>query len=638
MGKLYGYGGKELWVDLTAETVCTKEIDPDRMRKYLGGTGYGTSLLFDELKAGAVPLSDDNVLIFATGPLTLNKVPGGGTVMLIFKSPLTGILGQSRCGGDFGTDLRRTGHDFIIFKGHAKRPLYLEVTESGAALRDAACLKGKDIYEKDKMMREQLQETPKARTSTMVIGLGGENMVKYASVMCGDRAAGRTGAGALMGYMNLLGVIVSGTLDVEAADPETLTAVIKETMREVTGSDACKGLNEYGTTGDIVANDEDGDLPTMNWRSNAFGKAAEMYDYFHEHNLVRPGACYRGCPVRCGRVVEVKEGRHKTRLHEGSEYETIAMFTAMIMNDDVEFAVKCGFLCNMYGLDTISTAAVIGYAMECFENNIITEKDTGGVALKWGDEEAILHCIDLIVNRKLVGDVLAEGVRRAGELLGQGADKFAMHIKGLEGPAHDPRSGKILGLTYATANRGFCHIQPFEGQAYDRGKMWWGMEKYGVRDPETMDRFDEKGKGLDCKLLQDGLTSPDVLSTCKFLMYAGVTLDHWAAMVAALTGWDFDGKELLLICERVNNLARLFNIREGISRKDDMLPKRLLSLPEFGAYENNQDCVISDFDALLDEYYMARGWDPETGYPTAEKLEELGLSEYAGVVTQRPQV
>jgi aldehyde:ferredoxin oxidoreductase len=234
----------------------------------------------------------------------------------------------------------------------------------------------------------------------------------------------------------------------------------------------------------------------------------------------------------------------------------------------------------------------------------------------------------MIAHRKHIGNVLAEGVAKAAKIIGKGTEKYAIHIKGLEAPAHDVRAGKMLGIAYATGNRGMCHIHPLEGTSYDYGKMDWGMAKYGVRDPNTLDRWDEEGKGRDCARLQNALIAPDILSTCKFFMYAGVSVDEWASMLAAATGWDIDGRDIIQTGERVYNLQRLFNMREGYSRKDDRLPERILQKPRFGAYAEEDKCIIHDFDAMLNEYYDERKWDRETGCPTEEKLEELDLTAY----------
>jgi len=624
MEKLQGYSGKELRIDLSTGDIETRGLDASLMRKFIGGSGYSAYVLYNEMKKGVDPLGPDNMLVFASGPLTHNNVPGGGSFTVCFKSP-AGVWGEARCGGAFGFAMKKAGFDFIIIKGCSDKPVYLEVVNGEAFIRDAANLKGKDVFEKTEILEQSVKGDKIKKVETVCIGPGGENLVKYAAIMSGDRTAGRCGGGTIMGSKNLLGIVAGGSAEIDIYDPEGFKKIAKETTKAVVENEVRDGFNEFGTMGDYPANDEDGDVPTKNYRSNSFGNGAGFLDYFQENNLVKPKGCYPGCPVGCGRVVEVKDGKYKTPVHEGGEYETVGAFTSFVMNEDVDLAVHCGYLCNKYGVDTISCGSAIAFAMECYENGIITVEDTGGVPFEWGSPAAILHGIEIIANRRNIGGILAEGVKIAAQKLGKGSEKFAVHIKGLEGPVHDPRSGKMLGITYGTSNRGMCHIHPFEGMAYDRGKMDWGMMNHGVRDPETLDRWDEKGKGADCKILQDGLSTPDILATCKFLMYTGVTIDDWAAIVAKLTGWDFDGKELLTVGERVYNLQRLFNMREGLSRDDDIPPARIFSPPEFGIYENNQECVIKDFDALLDEYYDARGWDKKTGHPSPEKLEELGL-------------
>lgn len=379
--------------------------------------------------------------------------------------------------------------------------------------------------------------------------------------------------------------------------------------------------------GDMPDNDEDGDWPTKNWRSNNWGKGSQLFDHFQEHNFVKSIGCYRGCPIRCGRVVRVKDGKYKTPEHEGGEYESISVFTAYIMNQDVDAAVYCDYLCNAYGIDTISCGALIAFAMECYEKGILSDSETGGLDLAWGNTEVIPILIKMISERQGIGSLLAEGVRNAANTLGKGAEKFAIHVKGLEGPAHDPRSGKALAVTYATAARGMCHIHPLEGMAYDRGKADWGLIKHGLQDPETCDRWDESGKGKAVKLLQDGLILPDIVGTCKFMMYAGVTTEHWSDMLNEITGWDTDANELILVGERVINLQRLFNMREGFTRKDDQLPERVRNLPEFGKYKNESACAVMDMDKMLDEYYESRGWNKSSGSPTSETLSFLSINK-----------
>ena len=332
--RIYGFAGKELRVDLSNGSIEKKDLPFNILKKFLGGSGYCADLLFRELPAGIDPMSDDNKLVFATSPLTLNEVPGGGSVMLCFKSPETGIWGEARCGGDFGPNMKRAGYDFIVIEGRSDKPVYLEVTEENATLKDASDLKGQDVYTKCKHMKENVIGGDPKHTSAMVIGVAGENLVKIASVMYEDRAAGRGGCGAVMGQKNLLGVVVSGSKVVKKADPEGFKVITKTIMKKVIASDVRNGMREFGTVGDLPANDEDGDFPTKNWRSNSFGKGTKIHDTYYENIYMRNTPCYTGCPIACGRIVEVKDGPYQTPQHEGNEYETMGAFTAFVMNDD----------------------------------------------------------------------------------------------------------------------------------------------------------------------------------------------------------------------------------------------------------------------------------------------------------------
>ncbi|MBA7692011.1 hypothetical protein ES703_100569 [subsurface metagenome] len=291
----------------------------------------------------------------------------------------------------------------------------------------------------------------------------------------------------------------------------------------------------------------------------------------------------------------------------------------------MDAAVHATYLCNEYGLDTISTGAVIAFAIDCHENGIISKEEADGLELTWGNIETVVELVRRIASRKGIGRILGEGTRRASQKIGKGSDLLSMDVKGLEGPAHDGRSGKALAIMYGVNNRGMCHIHPLEGMLYDSLKNDFGLIPYGVPDPKTVDRFAEEGKGTIAKTLQDFGMLPDILGICKFFAYKGLGSQELAELTSSLTGWDIDGRELLNIGERVFNLQRMFNIREGISKKDDYLPERVCKLPEFGLYSSIAECGIKDYQRMLDEYYQARGWSLETGIPTKEKLQQLGL-------------
>ena len=624
MENLYGYFGKQLRVSLDSREIIKEDIDTSTLRKYLGGAGYAARVLYDEIPKGINPLLPDNKLMFITGPLTANRIPGGGSIMLCFKSPLTNTWGESRCGGDFGPNLKSAGYDALIIEGKSDHPVFLVIDDDHVFIRSAKHLIGKKITEKVQLIRDKLKDP---KISVMCIGPAGEKLVKIANVMFEHRAAGRGGGGAVMGSKNLLGIAVKGSHKTPIAQPEKLTEEIKNCLKILRENDIAADLKKHGTTGDMAANDEVGDWPTKNWRSNSWGKGKQIYDQFFNKYLVKNHGCYTGCPIACGRISEVREGRFKTPVHEGSEYESLSAFTSFVFNEDIEAAIQATYLCNEFGIDTISAGAIIAFAMECYENGILKKEELGGIDLSWGNPDALPALVRLISLRKGIGDMLAEGVKIASERLGRGSEKYAIHGKGLEAPAHDPRSGKALGITYGTANRGMCHIHPLEGSAYDSLKLDWGLMKYGVPDPNTIDRWDEKSKGKIVKILQDALILPDILNTCKFFMYSGIYIDHLAELLSAITGWNIDGKELLKIGERVVNLQRLFNIREGFRRDDDLLPERMKQKPAFGFYKNEDQCEIKDFEGMLDEYYDARGWDVKTGVPTKEKLLELELVE-----------
>jgi aldehyde:ferredoxin oxidoreductase len=619
-----GYFGKQLRISLDTKETRVEEIDSAVLKKYLGGVGYGARVLYDEIKKGIDPLSPDNKIIFATSPLTANNIPGGGSIMVCFKSPLTHIWGESRCGGDFGPDIRRAGFDALIIEGRAPEPVFLVINDGDVSLRSAGHMVGEKVTAKIAKIRDELNDP---KISVMCIGPAGEKLVKIATVMVGHRAAGRCGAGAVMGSKNLMGIAVKGSRQAKVANPEKMKTAIKNAMNIIRESETAAGFKEHGTPGDMGPNDAAGDWPTKNWHSNSWGKGEELYDTFFEQHLVKNNGCYRGCPIACGRIADVKTGKFKTPAHEGSEYESLSAFTAFVLNENIEAAIHSTYLCNEYGIDTISAGALIAFAMECYENGILTKEDIAGIDLSWGNPDALPELVRMISLREGIGDILAEGVKVASEKIGKGSEEFAIHGKGLEAPAHDPRSGKALAVTYGTASRGLCHIQPLEGMAYDSGKLDWGLTAYGIPDPNTVERWDEKGKGQIVKVLQDGLVLPDILNTCKFFMYAGITLENLAELLSASTGWDITGRDLLKVGERVLNLQRLFNIREGLSRKDDILPERIKQKPAFGFYEKEDQCAIKDFEGMLDEYYAARRWDIKTGRPSKEKLRELGLED-----------
>ncbi|HPJ25755.1 MAG TPA: aldehyde ferredoxin oxidoreductase family protein [Synergistaceae bacterium] len=617
MQKSWGYGGSEVWIDLSAERFEKKPLRED-VRKYCGGAGYAARILYDTWHPGSDPLEEKNLLVFATGPLTDPRVPGGGSLEICFVSPLTGLWGESRLGGEAGFSLRKAGIDILVITGKAPGPTALVIEDGEIRFLPCPELSGELCSRKEARLQEKLGTK---RFDILSIGPGGENQVLYSTVMHKHRAAGRCGGGAVMGSKNLLALAVRGTKKVPLADEKAFLEACREAHKAVIASPGTEEFRKWGTMGGYVYSDASGDLPTKNWRSNSWGKGQQIFDHYYENNFQHSHGCYRGCTVQCGRILQVPQGPWRTPSHEGGEYESMAAFTAFCMNEDVDAAVHASWLCNEYGLDTISAGACLAFLFDCAEKKLLSSEEEPA----WGKAEIFPEMLRKIAFREGLGDFLARGVRRMAEELGEEAREMAVHGKGLEGPAHDPRSGKSLGLSYATGNRGMCHIHPVEAKAWDADKQDFGLLPWGLRNPEEVDPWEESLKGKDVKLLQDAGTLPELFCTCKFYQYVGVTLDHYAAMLRGSTGWEISPEELLEMGERAVNLQRLFNFRQGMTPEADSLPSRVLSLPEFGRYAEEPRCIIRDLPGMLREYYVARGWHEKEGKPLESTLARLGL-------------
>ena len=613
-----GYGGGMLRVNLSTGRIRRESLDETLLRKYLGGVGYAAGFLFDAIPAGTEPWDAQNTLLFATGPLTGTRAPGSGSVEVCFKSPLTGIWGESRSGGEWGGSLKKAGFDFLAVEGKAEQPSYIMIDDGNIAIRSAANLSGKSTSEKERVLRQE--ELHDDSFDIISIGPGGEKLVRFACIMSGGCAFGRGGAGAVMGSKNLLAIAAKGTGEIPVAHPEELRRLSKEMNQKVLENMGKDGMSTGGTTDYLEPGDVVGDIPTKNWRSNSWGIGKDIYEHFRTKNLIRADTCYRGCVLRCKRILHVASGRWKTPEHKGGEYESMAALTFYVLNKDVDAAVHASYLCNEYGIDSISTGGAIAFAMECFENGILDEKELKGLDLSWGNTASVVKLVEDIALRKGIGRLLGEGVRRASETIGQGSDRYAIHVKGMEGPAHDPRCGKTLAITYGLGNRGMCHMHPIPGMGYDMGKNDMSLVPYGVPDPQTIDAMAEEGKGFIAKKLQDWGIVPDILGICKFyILFAKLTPEDIAKITSAVTGQEMSGESLLELGAHVYDLQRRFNAREGITKKDDRIPERCRSLPEFGSFTAAHECVIKNLDRMLEECYRARGWNEETGVPDASE-------------------
>lgn len=584
-------------------------------RDFLGGAGFGIKLLYDELKPGIDPLGADNKLIFANGPLTGTSVPCASRIAVAAKSPLTNAMGVALSGGHFPAELRKAGFDVVIIEGIAKKPTYIWINNGKVELKDASKLWGTQTTDCQLFIKEQLGDH-NARIAC--IGPAGEKLGRMACIINERRAAGRKGLGAVMGSKNLKAIAVRGDHEVNIADIQKFTESRKRMLTYMKESPVLyPEFSKRGTSMAVDVTSALGILPAKNWsKTGDFAPMDKIGSDAHEKFNVRREACYK-CPVKCSQVRAVRQGRYAGYLSEGPEFETTYAFGGQTGNDDLASIVAADRICDELGLDTISTGVTIGFAMELYERGILSLEDTNGLELNFGNHKAMIDLIRMIAFREGIGDILAEGSRLAAERIGQEADKFAMHIKGLELPGYDVRGAKAHGLNYATS---------YTGADHNRGYAF--QEIFGVPIPEEVDRFSAEGKGEITKWNQDVRTATcDCATLCAFLLdtaLPAVATQNTADLVSAITSIDISAEEVQRVGERVNNLARAFNIREGLTRKDDTFPERLMSekIPA-GASKGN---VITkeELQEMLDDYYQKRGWSQE-GIPTVEKLKQLRL-------------
>ncbi|MFQ5833907.1 MAG: aldehyde ferredoxin oxidoreductase C-terminal domain-containing protein [Candidatus Thorarchaeota archaeon] len=609
--------GKILRVSLTTSTITEEFPDEETLRKYIGGAGLGTKILLDETEKGIDPLGPENRLIFMTGPLTGTHSPSTGRYSVVTKSPLTNGWGQANSAGFWGRDFKRSGFDGVIFEGKAPKPVYLLTEDGKAELRDAAEIWGRNTSETTRILKEK--HGPKFNVAC--IGIGGENLVKYAAIMndCDEenwgRAAGRCGVGAVMGSKNLKAIASKGTMTIPVADIEAYRKEAKQRFDWVNQSILKMTLEVYGTATMVDLVNVKGGIPTRNWQTGVF-ENTDMINgtAINENILVRRKPCF-ACPIHCGRIAEIKSGPFKSK-GEGPEYETISSFGTMCGVDNLEAITLAHFLCNEYGIDTISAGSTVAFAMECFQRGILKDEDVHGMDFSWGNAQLIVDIVHKIGRREGIGDMLAEGTMRMAERLGGGSERFAMHVKGLELPGYDSRAAKVTGLAYAVANRGGDHIT-----AYIEGPAFLAMPFMIVEDADIGDPLKEIPEtSLIVKNFEDALGFFDSIGGCKFMGMV-LTAEDWAKLISTLMGYDFTAEDFRKTGETIYNLERAYILREGFTGADDTLPPRLLEdpLPEGPAQGH-----VVNLDVLLDAYYEYRGWDSQ-GRPTPEKLQELGL-------------
>jgi aldehyde:ferredoxin oxidoreductase len=610
---VYGYSGKALWVDLSAGTLADEPMDEALCRQYLGGYGLGVRILYDRVKAGIDALGPENILGFMTGTLTGTSALGGSRFAVVGKSPLTGTWGDANSGGNFGPILRLAGYDAVFFTGISPKPVYLLVADGAAEIRDAAELWGKDTHDTEDMLKAELGDDVEVAS----IGPAGEKLSLISGIMTDKgRAAARSGLGAVMGSKRLKAVVAKGRADVPVFDAARVAELRRSYARKLGGP--ITEFRNFGTPAVIVPFAKVGDAPVKNWAGvteidfpgvEKIGLDAVM------ERLQKKYACYR-CVVACGGLMKASSGEYKYDygVHK-PEYETVTMFGTNCLNDNIESIIKANDVCNRLGLDTISAGACMAFAIECYENGVITKEDTGGIELTWGNHQAIVTMLEALGERKGFGDVLADGVRVAAERIGRGADQYAIHIHGQEPPAHNPK------FEYGFAS---CYRM----DATPGRHMRWhaGFVPPGVPMPSyEPGAFSGRGEAQRVNVIFNHAL--ESLGVCVFVIATYPHVDALLEFINAVTGWDVSLEELLATGERIANLRQAFNLREGLNPLEYVVSGRLVGKPPLTA--GPLAGVTIDQDAINREFLEAMDWDLKTTRPSRKKLLELGLDDIA---------
>jgi aldehyde:ferredoxin oxidoreductase len=599
-----GWIGKVLRVNLSTGKVSTEALDPDLAKDYIGARGLGTKIMTDEVDPKVDPLSPENKLIFVPGPLTGTFAPSAGRYTVVTKGALTGAIASANSGGTWGPALKFAGYDAVIIEGAAPKPVYLWIKNAKVEILDASHLWGKDVPETSDAIRAETDDDAKIAC----IGPAGENRVLFACIMNDlHRAAGRSGVGAVMGSKNLKAIAVVGTGAVTCADPKAFeSAVVKARDKIHKHPVGGAGLRLYGT--DVLTNilNQIGGYPTKNYQDGHFPTADKLGGETLAATLLqRPKGCF-SCIISCGRVTKVTNPKYAGE-GEGPEYETSWGFGGDCCIDDLDAVTKANYLCNEYGMDAISMAVTVACAMELYEMGLITKEDTGGIALEWGNAEAMVEVTRLTGVGEGFGKKLALGSYRLAESCGH--PELSMTVKKQEIPAYDARAVQGIGLNFATANCGAAHVRGYT------------IAPEVLGNPVKVDKDTIEGKPALVILFQNLTAALDATGACLFTTF-GIGADELAEMLGAVTGVGYTSEDFMKCGDRIWNLERQWNLNAGLTANDDTLPPRLLKEPiKTGASKGK----LSRLPEMLPEYYELRGWD-KNGVPTASKLGELGLT------------
>lgn len=601
---MFAWTGTILRVNLTSGSITREATNPELARQYIGARGLGTKIMQMEVDPNVDALGPDNKLIFAPGPLSGTFAPSMGRYDVVTKGPLTGAIASSNSGGSFGPELKMAGYDLLIIEGQAKTPVYLWIEDDKVELRDAGHLWGKWVPDTTDLVRAETNEEAKVAC----IGPAGEKLALIACIMNEmHRAAGRSGVGAVMGSKNLKAIAVRGHGTIPVANPKAFNAAVMNARAKIQAHPVGgTGLKAYGT--DVLVNilNEVGGLPTRNFRDGYFPTADKIGgESLSAKLLVRPKGCF-ACIIACGRVTKVTNPKFAGE-GEGPEYETAWCFGSDCGIDNLDAVTKANYYCNELGLDTISMGATIACAMDLYADGIISAKDTGGIALNFGDAETMVDLVRQTGLREGFGDKLADGSYRLADSYGH--SEYSMSVKKQEMPAYDPRAVQGIGLNYATSNRGGCHVRGYT----------ISPEVLGV--PVKIDQHTTEGKAEFVKIFQDLTAALSSTGACLFTTF-GIGADELAELLSAATGINYSTADFMQAGERIYNMERLWNLKAGITAADDTLPPRILKDPLPSGASKGE---VNHLDRMLPEYYELRGWDT-AGVPTPAKLQELALA------------
>ncbi len=614
---MIGYTGKALLVDLSTETVKTQDIPQSWFEDFLGGEGLGVRMFYDYMDASQDPLAPEAPVIFATGPFNATSAPEGGRLVVIFRSPATGTLGLSNVGGHIGPTLKKAGYDLLVVTGKSPRPVWLRIEDDKVSLEDADSLWGERVTPTEEAIKNDLG--PKAQVIS--IGPAGENLVKFSCLMTHKhRSAGRGGGGATFGSKNLKAVGVVGTGKIAVADPEALKVAAKKCREQIDAEPFTSGLlKPFGTPGFYNSINATGTLPTKNWQQTTYPESTDVlgHEAYHKTLKVEPYACAQ-CYIACGRKTTIKEGKYAGESGGGPEYETLGAFGSKCLINDVSAVAKMGYDCNELGLDTISAGQILATAMDWYERGILTNENSDELEITWGNVEVGLEILRKMAYREGVGNLLADGSKKAAEQLGGDAIDYAFQVKGLEMAACGVQASKGEAVVHAVSPRGADHLRPYASVVDAFGYM---EEELGITEKQNPL---EDGNKAWIKPLQELSMATNLLGACLFASIClAVKGSTWTELYSAVTGRPLSLDDLLKAAERVINMERVINIRYGFDRKDDTLPSRLLKVPAPDGVGEGQ---VVDLDKALDSYYESMGWDIETGVPNSEKLHELNLA------------